>query len=235
MSNSPRFIILHLAVALAASSVSAATPGTDNADENVYTTSRWESGINGGTGFLGWNLVAGSSDERACGFVLEASPMARGVLNSHGGRAFGMRARGKGVTAEAYRTFDLPLEPGQSFSVDLAVNFRSGARGLDLRSAGDERRLFNFNIGSDDYVVHGAATGNGSLGDTYHSDTVFTVTFTQTSAEGGIWKIERAGGVAAESAGTYEGRAGGVKFYVMDTDDSPENDLWINNLAITGS
>jgi hypothetical protein len=214
--------------------MSTAFAGADNADENAYASEHWESGANGGTGFLGWNLVAGSPDEKACGFVLGPSPMARGVINSHGGRAFGMRAHGKGVSAEAYRTFALPLEPGQSFSVDLGVNFRSGSRGLDLRSAGDERRIFNFNIGADDYVVNGAASGNGSLGDSYHSDTLFTVTFTQTSPEGGTWKIERAGGVAANSSGTYEGLAGGVKFYVMDTDDGPENDLWINNLAISG-
>lgn len=230
-ANPPaRILTLVLHVLLAAAT---AIAGSDNADEKAYATGRWESGAGGGSGFLGWNLVANGADEKACGFALGPSPMAGGVINSHGGRAFGLRARGKGMSAEAYRTFALPLEPGQSFSVDLAVNFRSGSRGLDLRSAGDERRIFNFNVGAEDYVVHGAATGNGSLGDTYHNDTIFTLSFTQTTPEGGEWKIERRGGVATDATGTYEGRAGGVKFYIMDTDDSPENDLWVNNLVLT--
>lgn len=229
-----RRLLLPVLLALAAGPTQAGTVGSDNADENAYTAGRWESGVNGGTGFRGWNLVASKPDEQHCGFVLAPSPMGGGVINSHGGRAFGMHARGQGSSSEAYRTFEAPLEPGQSFSVDLAVNFRSGHRGLDLRSAGEERRIFNFNIGTEDHVVHGAATGNGSIGDAYHSDTVFTVTFTQTSTEGGTWKIERRGGVSADTTGTYEGQAGGVKFYVMDTDESPENDLWVNNLTITG-
>lgn len=232
-TTSPARILLRLLPVLLAAAVPALA-GQDNADENAYATGRWESGTGGGKGFLGWNLVANGGDEKACGFVLEHSPMAGGAINSPGGRAFGMRARGNTASAEAYRSFEVPLEPGQSFSVDLAVNFRSGSRGLDLRGAGDEQRLFNFNIGADDYVVHGASTGNGSLGDTYHSDTRFTVTFTQDSATGGTWKIERRGGVPVDAAGTYEGRAGGVKFYVMGTDETPENDLWINNLSVSG-
>lgn len=232
MKRSPSFLLATFLATLMWAH--AATPGGDNADENAYVTGQWESGVNGGTGFRGWNLVAGTADERACGFTLASSPMAGGAINSHGGRAFGMHARGTGVSAEAYRTFEAPLEPGQSFSVDLAVNFRSGARGLDLRAADDERRIFNFNVGADDHVVHGAATGNGSIGDAYHSNTMFTLTFTQTSAAGGNWEIRRSGGAPSEASGTYEGQAGGVKFYVMDTDEGAENDLWINNLSITG-
>ena len=35
--------------------------------------------------------------------------------------------------------------------------------------------------------------------------------------------------------GSYEGVAAGLKFYVMDTDSSPENELWFNHLKISGS
>ena len=50
---------------------------------------------------------------------------------------------------------------------------------------------------------------------------------------GGTWKITRSGGVSKIASGTYAGVAEGFKFYAFGTDDGSENDLYINNLAVT--
>jgi len=214
----------------------AATLGRDEADDPAYGKKpAWTSGENGGGGFKGWNLVATGEPAAERGFKIADSRGINADINSAGGVAFGMFANRKGLVAEAYRTFDAPLDIGQTFSVEIAVNFRSGLRGLDVRApaSDNERVLFNFNVGADDYVVHKAATGNGSLGSAYHANTSFKLTFTQTSEPGGAWTITRRGGIEGKSVGTYEGRAAGVKFYVNGTDGGKENEFWVNHLAIT--
>jgi len=156
-------------------------------------------------------------------------------INTSAGRAFGLFAKGKGASVEAYRTLDAPLELGQTLELQLSVNFRNGNKGIDLRKVGDNATIFNLNIGGDDYKVNLAAAGNGSLGNEYADKTVFTIVFTQKDPTGGMWKITRTGGVSSTHEGNYEGIAGGLKFYVMDTDPDPENELWFNHLKITGS
>jgi hypothetical protein len=214
----------------------ALTCWADSPDEAVYQkTPAWESGDNGGSGFKGWNLVSQGGTPETCGFFIgDSRSLGQGVsgVNSTAGQAFGLKARGDGASAEAYRTLAEPLQPGQSLSFDLAVNFRSGNKGVDLRSDVEEQKIFNFNIGADKYVVQEAASGNGSVGDAYHADTVFRITFTQTSSAGGSWQVERLGAIKSVATGTYSGEAGGLKFYAFGTDDSPENDLWINHLDL---
>lgn len=211
--------------------------GQDNASDPAYAKETgWSSGDNGGSGFLGWNLVGNGEPANDRGFFIASSTPINSKIDSPGEKAFGLFAKGAGVSVDAYRTFAAPLEPGQSFTVDMAVNFRSGLNGIDLRSpvSDGERVIFNFHIGADDYVVNRAATGNGSIGATYSPQTAFKITFQQTSPTGGTWTINRSGGLVDESSGTYEGVAAGVKFYVAGTDGGKENDLWVNNLEISG-
>lgn len=229
MKSKITICILNLGMALLVSNGQAATPGGDSPDSPEYAGDKWESGQNGGKGFVGWNLVTQGTDAGAR--IGDSSSHAMGV-NTSAGKAFGLYGRGKGSVVNAYRTFDGPLEPGQSFEVQISVNFRNGNKGVDLRKAGDDQTLFNLNVGGDDYKVNLAASGNGSLGNEYSAKTVFTLTFTQKDSSGGAWKIVRTGGVSSSHEGTYDGVAGGMKFYVMDTDAGPENDLWLNHLKI---
>lgn len=230
-------ILLPIASLAFAAFAQAAPSGSDNASDPAYSKEpAWSGGENGGRGFLGWNLVGNGEPASDRGFFIASSAPINSNIDSVGGKAFGIFAKGKGVSAEAYRSFSAPLEAGQSFSVDLAVNFRSGLKGIDLRTpASDgERVIFNFNIGAEDYVVNKAATGNGSIGSTYSAQTAFKITFRQTSPTGGTWTVTRSGGMVDESTGTYEGVAAGVKFYVAETEGGKENDLWVNNLEISG-
>lgn len=225
-------LILNLTLAWLAGSAIAATPGADSPDSPEYKGDKWESGQNAGKGFMGWNIVTSGSEAGAS--IGDSSQAAMGI-NTSAGKAFRLFARGKGNSVEAYRTLDMPLEMGQSLEVQISVNFRSGNKGLDLRRAGDNQTIFNLNIGAEDYKVNLAATGNGSLGSEYSNKSVFTIVFTQKDPNAGTWKVSRSGGVTSVHEGNYEGVAAGLKFYVMDTDPSPENELWFNHLKITGA
>ena len=219
----------------------ASTPGTDNAAQAAYADG-WTTGDNGGSGFLAWTLSANVTGAGAAGnFIGSSTQLAGPGANvDTGTSSFGTYGQGTGADAgnfDAFRSFaGGGLAVGQTFSLDLAVNFRNGFKGLDLRSGGATGgNLFNFNIGADDYVVNGAATGNGSIGNAYSDNTAFRLAFTQTSATGGTWTITRSGGVADSDTGTYTGVPDTLHLYVGTTDGGTANNLYANNLSITGN
>jgi len=147
-------------------------------------------------------------------------------------KAFKLHDTGGGY-ADLFRFIDpLGLETGETFSLEIAVNFRGGYKGFDVRDA-SEKALFTFNIGNDDYVVSNAASGNGSIGNTYAAHTVFRVRFTQDSATGGTWTLVRAGAVTHSVTGAYTGRIRSLKIYNGGQRDIPEDALYFNNLMIT--
>ena len=213
----------------------AATAGTDSADQSAYSD-KWADGSNGGSGFNPWKLTTVDSGGN-CGFFLgDSKSLASGSggdINS-GGKSFGMFGQGKDNRAEAYRGFAAPLAKGQSASVDIAVNYRNGQKGDDLRGT-DDKTLFNLNIGADDYIVYEAATGTGSIGSDYSNNTVFKLSFEQTSDSGGTWTVTRSGGISKTATGTYTGVAAGLKFYVLEAEKGSENDFCVNHLATTGA
>jgi hypothetical protein len=225
-------VMVGIAAAFAASAL-AANNGTDNAGN--YIT--WGSGDNLGSGFGAWTLATGNTDgSHFAGFFLGDSTTLGGGANINtSGKAFGMFANpaqfGSDPFADATRDFSSPLTVGQTFSLDLAVNFRNGNKGIDLRDG--VTTIFNFNIGADDYVVNSAATGNGSIGNTYSANTVFHLEFTQLTLGGGSWTITRSGGVSDLDSGTYSGLASGFKLYISGTDAGNDaNNLFANNLQI---
>jgi len=213
-----------------ASASFAATPGTDTADQPAYKDG-WNNGANGGTGFKPWTLVTPEPKDSAGCYVADTTKVAVPDLNVNG-KSFGMFGRVKGQGTEAVRLFDTPLEPGQSFSLDLKVNFRNGQKGFDLRDA-TGKGLFNLNIGADDYTVNLAETGNGSIGKDYSNNTAFHLTFTQKSTAGGVWTLTRSGAFPKTASGTYSGDPAGFKFYILEGVAIPEDDIVFNNLVIS--
>jgi len=208
-----------------------ATNGSDNAGNPAYSDG-WATGDNGGTGFQAWNLFTTGTDTSnfAGVFIGNSTTLATpGADINTTGASWGMFGTGT-AASNAERSFDTPLDVGQTFSIDLAVNFRNGFKGLDLRDASGT--IFNFNIGGDDYVVNGATTGNGSIGNTYSDNTAFNLSFTQTSASGGTWTITRSGGVSDSDSGTYTGVATSFKLYVGGTGGGDANNLFANNATI---
>lgn len=225
-------ILVTLSLGLA-SSAQAATLGTDNASASAYSGG-WTDGSDGsitGPGAYGvWFLNADTADiVHEIASVSSLSGNAPSSLDTSG-VSFRMEGT-NGQEATAYRFIDQAgLDTGQSFSIQLAVNFRNGFKGIDLRGSSDEN-IFNFNIGDDDYVVNNATSGNGSIGNDYSDNTLFTIQFDQTTITGGNWSITRSGGVTDFDAGTYTGVARSIKLYVGSTGGTDADALFANSLA----
>lgn len=228
----PQYLIAACAIG-GASSFGAVIVGSDSANDVAYNGG-WTNGTDGGTAgtFGAWALT--SEGAQSGHFIGSSTSLSSpGADINSGGEAFGMFGH-TSQTSEAFRDFNgNSLGVGQTFSLDLAVNFRNGNKGFDLRDSSDSV-IFNFNIGNDDYVVNLAASGNGSIGDTYSSVTSFNLSFTQTSALGGTWTITRSGGVSDTDSGTYSGIAENFKFYESNTTGggAAEDNLFFNNLTV---
>jgi hypothetical protein len=237
MRRSSRCILCLVALATAfAVNPAWANLASDIASNAAYDDG-WQTGDDGGTGFGSWTLSSAGFSGLFMGnsLNLDSGNPGPGADINTSSRSFGLFAQGFDVDfdfAEATRLLDAPLSLGEAFSLELAVNFRNGNKGVDIRTAGGAM-LFNFNVGGDDYVVNNAATGNGSIGSAYHENTEFKLTFTQTTASGGTWSIERNGGVTDLDVGTYTGVIGSFKLYVNETDFNSPNDLYANSFFIT--
>jgi hypothetical protein len=227
----------------------AANNGTDNASQSAYSSS-WSTGANGSAGgdaFLPWTLATtGTGFE---GFFIGNSTnlnSGSGANINVNGDSWGMYANTDPTTpgsATAVRMFTSDgtgigsLGAGQTFSINIAVNFNNGGdKGIDLLdSTGDF--LFDLNIGEDAYVVNNATTGTGDLpNQNYSANTAFALTFTQTSLTSGTWSVARSGGQTDLAGGTYTGDAAGVKLYVNNTStNGPQDDLYANSMSITSA
>ena len=228
--------------ALAASVLNAATLGFDSAGDPVYGGAGSFDGKDGGTPatFGSWAVVASPSGTSAAGsFIGDSTTLAPsnsgGDINSSG-VSFGLFGH-SGATAEATRFFDAPLLIGQSFVFQLAVNFRNGNKGIDVRDA-NSNTIFNLNIGGDVYSVNNTPSFATTIlfGNVYDPNTVFTVQLTQTSAMGGTWTITRSGGLSGTQSSffDYAGVAAGFHLYNAQTTGSgaPEDNLFFNNPQI---
>lgn len=228
-----RSFLLIAAIPLLIVNAWATTPGADFANDPAYDPS-WTDTDDGGTAatFNAWSLQ--SSGTGTLGYVVESSATGGGGDINTGGEAFGLYAVGGSNFANAYRSFDVALQPGQTFSFDLSVRYRDGNKGFNLRV--DNSSIFNLNIGANQYVVSGAASGNGPLfGNAYSDNTIFSIQFTQTDLTTGTWTITRTGGLSGNTGGMYTGTPNNFQFYVGETGsaDGPANNLYFNNLVVT--
>lgn len=237
MNKATRILPAFLAALLVAASApplqAQAILGTDNASASGYALG-WTNGSDGsitgpgayGQWFLNTNLPSAYTITSATG----VGNAGAAVIDSSG---VSFRIFNTPDEAAAFRFIDpAGLGAGQTFSMQMAVNFRDGFKGMDLRgdTIGDPT-IFNFNVGGDDYVVNSAASGNGSIGSTYSSLTIFTLSFTQVDGTGGTWTIDRTGGVTSTTNGTYSGVARSFKLYNSSPNALAENALFVNNLS----
>ncbi|MGH8047668.1 MAG: PEP-CTERM sorting domain-containing protein [Chthoniobacterales bacterium] len=216
----------------------ATTVGTDNA--TAYPPlGGWNNATNGaitGDAFIPW--IFSNNGIGFNGMFLGDSTTLNGGTGGNintGNIAMGMYGNGGGFN-EAARFLNDTLAAGQTLTFDLAVNWRNGNKGVDLRDV-STTPLFNFNIGSDLYSVSGAATGNGNLysdlpDNGYNADTVFNLSFTQVDDLGGTWTITRSGGISDVDSGTYAGVIDSFKLYIGTDGGGDTNNLFLNNMAV---
>ena len=238
-------LISNIIMAALASSVTTATfaadEGTDDASAAAYTNG-WISASNGattGSAFDGWYFALKPTGTGDAGtFLGDSTKLGNPGLdiNSNGKSFgfFGKNAKGTYCESAAYRDFSSGLTAGQTFSIDLAVNYRNGIKGLDIRGgkAGADNRptLFTIAIASDDYAVSNATTGNGSTKWPYSAAAPIKLLLTQTTDIGGTWKLIR--GTDNPITGTYTGVASGIKLFCGNTDGTDSDNLFVNHLKI---
>lgn len=238
--KSYKLILLAAVIAVPVCGV-AATNDTDNADRPAYNDG-WQNGDDGSLndGFGNWvfggNAISGTT-------AVIASSTSNGGSSSIDSptRSFGVLDNGSDFV-DVFRFLDGgDLAAGQTFSLDMDVNFRDGFKGIRVRDADDSTAIFGFEAstnvdggGSDGYLVYSAATNNGSIGNDYSDNTQFNIQLMQTSAGGGTWSITRSGGISDFDSGTYNGTVSSFQLYSTDSASlsSPNNAVYFNNFAI---
>ena len=215
--------ILTVLAALALSSNSfAATGGSDNASDVVYNDGLG-SGDNGGSGFNAWVIAPAGNGGT---FILSSVGQGFGNVDTTG-EAFGFYGNttgGDGVNAD--RTFaGGALTIGQSFSIDLAINFRNGNKGIDLDVGG--AGVWNFNTGGDLYTVNGV-----DLGWVFSSTSVFELTVTATGVASYDISLVRGTDTFNQSYANGGSGIDGFGLYEFGTEAGDSNNLFANNLEV---
>ena len=225
---------------------SAATVGSDKASN--YTTATWINGSNGGTGFGAWGLTNNNNGTSIfAGYLIQDSTLnasGNGNINT-AGTSFGMYANPGTAFANADRSFVGALTLGQTFSMQLAVNFRNGNKGLNVYSGGAPgvgTQVFNFNtgnVGGTDgyYYTIGAGTAVNT-GFAYAADSVFTLSYTQQTATAGMFTIGRTSAGTPAANGSVNiplAATSGVssfRIYNSGSTNSNSDNVFFNNLAV---
>lgn len=217
----------------------------DNASRAVYSygISNFENGstTGGGTGFGGW--VFGGNIDAGTDFVVGSSSDngGSGSIDVAGDSFILTDGNADGNYTDVFRFLDGgDLGIGQTLSFDMDVNFRDGFKGVRVRDTDDSTPLFRLEVstdvdgaGTDGYEVLDAATGNAELfGNAYSNDTVFGLSFLQTSGSGGEWTVTRSGGLSGSANGTYSGQISSFQLYTDDAGSALENAVIFNNFAV---
>lgn len=133
----------------------------DEASHSAYNNG-WNPDQNSGSGFGAWTLrfKAGTGEHTHSGFFIAGSDEETRISNiATGGKAFGMFANGvEYEAAVAFRTFNAPLQPGDSFSVllkceDFIPKFENddpqpGAIGFSLRNGANAEAWDEYQVGA---------------------------------------------------------------------------------------
>lgn len=196
-----------------------ATNAVDSSTDAAYSGG-WNSGNNGGTGFLGWQLNA---EEGSSGHFV-------------GTNGWGMWSHESNHLAEAIRPFGFTnLAVGQTFRVRMKNGWiweSGGSVGVALRDGGGATlwQLY-FNGGSATYNVSTGATDIG------WTDAGLDVAFTVTGAGTYSVDVTPVGGAVRTYTGTFSGEIADFRAwsYSNGTSDGQNSnrDFFINHLKVT--
>ncbi len=193
------------------------TNAADNASDAAYSGG-WNTGNNGGTGFLGWTLNA---EEGSSGHFTDAT-------------GWGLWSHPDNL-AEAIRPFASPLTAGKTFSVRMKNGYvREGAGGLGValqNEAGDTLWQFWFNGGDEFYSRSGGTTDIG------WTNIPIDLTIEMTSGTGYNLTVQPQGLAARQYSGTLEDNADQsvtrFRTWSWSNGEGSDYDFFVNNLLIT--
>lgn len=202
-------------------SVGQTVVGNDAASN--YETATWIDGANQGTGFGAWQIT--NEGSTAGTFVWTSTENGHGDVNTSD-LSFGIWSNNTGALTAMRQITEWGNE--HSFSIQLAVQWRDGSKGLKLFNDA-ETEIWDFSITDDGY---GGTPWN------YYSDIILTFVVTQNgsdinisvigSSEGSTWTDEWNTAIISETLGGFSVYKNG------GTDDGAgERNLYFNNLSIS--
>lgn len=204
------------------------TVGADSADNYGGT---WASGSNQGTGFGAWSFNHNQGSGAAGVFI--GNPTLAGI-SGLGTNGFGFYANpaGSGANAEAARSFSSPLANGESFKIDLGLNWDSNVpnsnRGLVLMAGATE--LVVINMGNSQTVTVNSATMFSNYG-----ANAMPITFTYVS--NGSVRVTATGRDGVETynqvLAVSNDAPSGFKFYYNAINaNEPNREMYFDNMAL---
>ncbi|HMP89488.1 MAG TPA: fibronectin type III domain-containing protein [Kiritimatiellia bacterium] len=222
-----------LVLAFAGISTDVMAQAIDHAGRYSQSEGNWVANTHRGDFHFGDWSFDGSASSFAGRFIGDSTSGA-GNINVDG-KSFALFGH-SGTFAGVARRFAKPeWTTGDTLTFQIAVNFRNGDKGFNLRNSSGQN-VWLFLVGrrnnAGGYFVNDSTT---SLGD-YHANTIFTFTFTQRARDM-VWTIVRSGGINATYSGTNSIPSGvirDVRFFCANTDNSEAvNNLYFNNFSFT--
>jgi hypothetical protein len=248
------FLFISMFVFVCARNSIAALPAFDSAADPAYDTG-WADGSNGGYGFGPWQITTNNDNSQifAGTFIGDAGASGLNPAIDTNGRAFGMYANTtgnvNGASADAMRDFTGgTLLPGQSFSLDIAINYRDGAKGVILNST---QNPFGYDLGafftggfpeSSSLTLYDLVTlqsVNYSF-DIYDPNAIYHLTFTMIDASHlqadlDLTTLSGTQHLVTLTANSAPIATGFNLFYGSTAPYYPQDDLFFNNFAVTGT
>ncbi|HHT21755.1 MAG TPA: hypothetical protein GXZ87_00360, partial [Bacteroidales bacterium] len=214
-----KITLLFFAVVLTIGAYAQFNVASDNAGN--YTS--WNNGSNEGFGFGAWNLwqsntsgwFLGSSSEKGFGNI---------DIN---GKSFGLWGNPSGDNYANAQRLVSNWGDGATFSIDIAVAFRNGSKGITL-FATSWNEVVSFNISGDQYKFNGT-----NLGWAYDQASVFKLSVTQ---QGSDLNVRLSRGTDVHTATIVDKTLYAFKLYNGSTDAGNDlNNLYFNNLKVSYS
>ncbi|HJT80859.1 MAG TPA: hypothetical protein VJ719_06660 [Chthoniobacterales bacterium] len=227
----------------------------DDASHSNYG-GQWDNSKNGGSGFGNWSLtVEGNEAERHAGFFVATTknnPDLNGI--SKDDKAFGTFANGTGFEqAVAYRPFDKPLQPGDSFSFMMengpfekkygTDDSTPGSIGLALRTSNANTSVADYNKdavfefgyynGKNNYQIFDGSGADKADSGVPFTDSGISVTVTITGPDTYDLEIQT---LKDKSLTKLPGRkfsaAGSIQSFAIFNRNGERNDAYFNQFQV---
>ena len=208
-----------------------AAMGSVNVDSAANYGGAWTNGSNGGGGFGAWSLSAVPGEGWAGNGIWNS---ANASLNL--GESFGFIAKGEGSSITLDRSFTQPLAAGDTFRLDLGMNYDSGSggnKGFVVRTA-DNREIAVVNQAGSEVI-----TVNGVPALTNYGVNTMYWTFTQVSpTQVAVYATGRAGAetYTATIRTNVASALANVHFYasgVTNDEFAESRQVYFDNLTLT--
>ncbi len=184
---------------------------------------------NGGTGFNAWTWSDSGSNKSAF--------LGHGPNDGHGdigNPSFGLFAQNDGSSINAYRSFSDLLNRDQ-LEVEFTINFRAGAKGVEIFQNGTGVFLFQAaSLGGDKYEYRDQTGTFINTGWPYQANSIFRLTVTQLSNTNATITVERINSTGHSVTLTnvnISGRVDEIRFFNENAGGGSQN-FYFNNLKI---